>query len=429
MNPMKKQDGYVIDTTYPIFFYKEMQPLWLNTIVNFLGFKAPDIEASFSYLELGCATGTNLLVSAINYSNGFFVGVDFNQAHIDKAKASAQLLGLKNIEFICCDFSTFLEKNNRSFDFIVNHGTFSWISANHQKHILDIVSQSLNNTGIFYLHYMCYPGSSDLLPVQKLLNLVDQHTQESSLKSIDIGKKLFFDLNEAGAFINNPKIDPIIRSLENSHSYLAHEFLTDYWKPLYSVDLHNMVYQTTKISYLGSAHPCENIDSISIPLKMQNIIKNIQVPALKEYLKDLARDAKQRTDIFQKNPQVLNTAEHRETINKKSFKLLPNIPEKGILYFQTPIGNIKAPQEVISNLIESLLNKQMRFDELLSLSAFKNNPLFLIETIFLMMNAQYLHPVSVRTEHIDKDLIKKFNEKMKQEGAQLRIIKDCVTAI
>ena len=40
---MKKQDGYILDVSYPIFFYKEMQPLWLNSTINFLGFKTPNI--------------------------------------------------------------------------------------------------------------------------------------------------------------------------------------------------------------------------------------------------------------------------------------------------------------------------------------------------------------------------------------------------
>ncbi|WP_236762033.1 hypothetical protein [Acinetobacter equi] len=34
---------------------------------------------------------------------------------------------------------------------------------------------------------------------------------------------------------------------------------------------------------------------------MQQIVQNQQAPELKEYLKDLARNSKQRVDIFQKN--------------------------------------------------------------------------------------------------------------------------------
>ncbi|MFW2308229.1 methyltransferase regulatory domain-containing protein, partial [Aliarcobacter butzleri] len=86
--------------------------------------------------------------------------------------------------------------------------------------------------------------------IQKLLNLVDHHVNESSNKSIEIGKNLFNDLNNAGTFVDNPKINSIVKTLENSNSYLAHEFLTDYWNPLFSVDVHKMVFENTKATFL-----------------------------------------------------------------------------------------------------------------------------------------------------------------------------------
>lgn len=415
---MKKQDGYVIDTIYPKFFYKEMQPLWLNTVINFLGFKTPYIETSFSYLELACATGTNLLVCAINYPQGHFVGVDFNEEHIKKAKAAAEYIGLNNVEFIHCDFLYFLENNNSKFDFIVSHGTFSWVSVIQQSNILNIAKKFLNDSGVLYLHYMCYPGSAPLQPVQKLLSLVDESLLGSSLNNIEIGKKFFFNLNDAGAFIHNPEIEPIIKTLENSSDYLAHEFLTDYWQPLYSVDVHKMIFNVTKMTYLGSANPCNNIDNISIPSKIQNIIKNTQDPALKEYLRDLARNSKQRVDIFQKNPKVLNNTDHINTINRIILKLLAHAPKSGGIDFQTQIGEIKASKGMISPLLEYLAKKERSFSELLDLTAFKNNPIFLIESIFLLMDAGYLQPVLTRVDHHQ---VEKFNEVMKKEGSPIRI--------
>lgn len=426
---MKQKDGYILDVSYPIFFYKEMQPLWLNSTINFLGFKTPNILQKFSYLELACATGTNLIISAINNPNGHFIGVDFNKEHIDKAKNDANFIGLKNIEFIHSDFATFLEINHNKFDFIVNHGTFSWISPTNQKNILKIVSEFLNDLGILYLHYMCYPGSTPLLPIQKLLNLVDHHVNESSNKSIEIGKNLFNDLNNAGTFVDNPKINSIVKTLENSNSYLAHEFLTDYWNPLFSVDIHKMVFENAKATFLGSANVIENLDNISIPSKMQEIIKNTKAPDLKEYLKDLARNSKQRVDIFQKNPQIFSNKEHIEVINKLKFKLLPNAPKKGAVTFNTLIGDIEAPKEVISEMLEKLSKKEMSFEELSTLKSFINKPMFLIETIFLLMNANYLQVVSSNEKYIDKHFVDKFNDKMKKDGINLEIYPKCCTAI
>ncbi len=38
---MSRRDGYVVDVTYPLHFYKEMQPLWLNYVLNTLGCVTP----------------------------------------------------------------------------------------------------------------------------------------------------------------------------------------------------------------------------------------------------------------------------------------------------------------------------------------------------------------------------------------------------
>jgi hypothetical protein len=427
---MKKRDnGYVLDTTYPIFFYKEMQPLWLSTIVNFQGFHSPDISKPFFYLELGCATGINILIAAISNPNSHFVGIDFNKEHIEIAQSAVNFIGLKNVEFIYTDFDTFLQTNKQKFDFIVNHGTFSWISSINQKSILEIVSKSLNDNGIFYLHYMCHPGSTPLLPIQKLLNIVDYHTNEPSNISIEKGINLFNQLNKVGTFIDNPKIDSISKSLEQDSSYLAHEFLTDYWNPLYSIDVHQMVSRISKATFIGSANSIENLDNISIPSKILPILQNISSPVLREYIKDLARNQKQRVDIFQKNPILFTNEEHFSTIKKIKFKLLPNTPKEGGIIFKTPIGDIEAPKEVISPLLEKLAKENLSFDELLKLSSFANQPSLLFETALMLMWASYIYPISLEFESFNKNYIYKFEEWTKKNKINLKFILECGTVI
>ncbi len=426
---MKKKDGYVIDTTYPVFFYKEMQPLWLNTVIHFLGFETPELNQRFSYLELACASGINLLVCAINNPHASFVGVDFNLKHIEKAKQLAAQLELKNIEFIHADFAEFLNSNNKKFDFIVNHGTFSWISPTHQHSILEIVNLFLKERGIFYVHYMCYPGSASLSPIQKLLNLVDQQSSEASIENIKVAKKLCNELHQAGAFLNSPEINEALKSFHQQDSYLAHEFLTDHWQPLYSVDVHKQVHECAALSYLGSANPCENLDSISIPENMQAIIRDASSPIIKEYLKDLARNAKQRVDIFQKKPEVLDSSVHMAKMSQIRFKLLPQAPLNGISIFNTPIGAIQAPQNLIATMFKNLAKQDLTFSAFMADPVFQSNPVFLIETLFLLMNEGYIHPVTTLDKKIDQNMIEKFNQLMVNERINLKMLENCGVAI
>lgn len=422
----KKQQGYVIEESYPRFFYPQMTPLWLTTVVNCLGFIAPCSQDQFAYLELGCATGTNLLICAATYPHANFVGVDFNPSHIQAAQQAALALGLSNVQFIQADFAEFLAINNQQFDFIVNHGTYSWIGKPQQQQITNIVATALKPQGIFYLHYMCYPGSADLSTIQKLCLMVDQAQRGSSAENLNIAKNLCFDLQAAGAFVHHAQVDAALKTLQHSDAYLMHEFLTEHWQPLYSVDVHQALYEQANLSYVGSADPCANIETISIPARLQSLIKTTKDPALKEYLKDIARHAKQRIDVFQRQPQAYSSEQHLEQLQKMQFKLLPNIPQTALSVFHTPIGAIQADANLMQKLCAALAKRAYTFAELLQWPEFKGQLLFLLETLFLLMNAQYVHPYFQSSTDVIE--IERFEAYFAAQGLRLKWVSECGTA-
>jgi hypothetical protein len=72
---------------------------------------------------------------------------------------------------------------------------------------------------------MCYPGSLPLLPIQKLLNVVDHHLGGTSQENVKVGIDLFNQLNNAGTFIDYSNIDLVEKVFkENDLDYLANEF-------------------------------------------------------------------------------------------------------------------------------------------------------------------------------------------------------------
>ena len=402
----RRNDGYVSDISYPMHLQKEIQPIWLASATTFLGFESINITEKFTYLELGCASGLNLIISAINNPTGYFIGIDFNEEHIIKAKEIASSIGLLNIEFIHSDFKSFSQKTDLLFDFIICHGTWSWISPIHQRSILEIVAKFLKQKGIFYLHYMCYPGSLPLLPIQKLLNIVDHHLGGTSQENVKVGIDLFNQLNNAGTFIDYSNIDLVEKVFkENNLDYLAHEFLTDFWNLQYSIDIHQLVAQT-KASYIGSANLFDNLENISIPLETQKVLKNISSPILKEYTKDLARNQKQRIDIFQKKPQMLNNEEHIKIINSMIFKLVDKTALNKEMKFLTPIGEIETPKEIIRVILKELEKKDCSFEDLSKLEIFYNKTYLLFESIQMLMWNDTIYPVS-KASYLVKDLTSK----------------------
>jgi 2-polyprenyl-3-methyl-5-hydroxy-6-metoxy-1,4-benzoquinol methylase len=427
---MNRQDGYIIDTSYPLHFYKEMQPVWLSHITNTLGCVSPSITNTYSYCELGCATGIGLLVAAACNPKGHFVGVDFNAEHIATADAIARRAGIKNVEFILASFDDFAENYSKTFDFITTHGVWSWLPPKAQMGIMQITHKLLKPQGILYLQYMCYPGAARLTSIQKILHEVSiQNTGKSSEESIREGLALLRQLadNGAGLFVDNPELIKELEALEKENpAYLAHDFLTDYWRPQHSSDVHR-IFSQANMTYIGSANCYENMDSLSIPGNLQALIAQTKSRAMQEVLRDTARHQNQRIDIFQKQPQTLNDEQYKDTIDDFIYKALPALPEAGNILFKTPIGKINGPEEIFSPLIKALKEKSQSFAELRQLDIFSKEPGLLLQSLNMLMWADYIHPVrpdsGADTAHLE------LQAWLDEQTLPLTLVPECGTAI
>ncbi|NLP32487.1 MAG: methyltransferase domain-containing protein [Oligella ureolytica] len=405
---MNRQDGYIIDTSYPLHFYKEMQPNWLGYIANTLGCVSPKLTKPYRYCELGCATGIGLLVAAACNPRGQFIGVDFNAEHIATADALARKAGIKNIEFILASFDDFAEQYTEPFDVIVTHGVWSWLAPKAQIGIMQIIHKLLKPQGLLYLQYMCYPAAARLISLQKVLHEVSIHNPDkSSEESVKEGLALLRHLanNGAGLFVDNPELEKELTLLEKENpAYLAHDFLTDYWRPQHSADVHR-IFAQADVTYIGSANCYENMDTLSVPGNLQALIAQTQSRAMQETLRDVARHQNQRVDIFQKQPQTLNDEQYEKVIDRFVYKALPNLPKAGAIIFDTPIGKITGPKEIFTPLIEALASGDKSFAELRQLSMFSHAPGLLLQSLNMLMWADYIHPLrqddEIATAHVE----------------------------
>lgn len=390
---MIKHNGYVMDASYPAHFHRELQPLWLATQALLQGAAPPDLVGPYSYCELGCGVGINLLVSAATQPHAQFVGVDFNERHLAVARQAAQRLGLKNLRFIHADFSSFARQNSLFFDFIVSHGVWSWIAPAQQRDLLGLVARSLKPRGLFYLHYMCHPGATRMQPLQKLLNELSHHLTGSAAQNVEAGLGLLERLDGAGVFHDQPGVRASLASLrQKDAAYLAHDFLNDHWTPQHSADLHRQVAQAGVI-YLASADPFENVEALSIPGSAQAVLAGIRVPSVRELVKDMARNQHQRRDLFQKEPSALSPDAHLAAVGALRFSALPQAPAAGAAEFRTPIGTIHGPSELFSPLLEQLARAPVSFSTLSQLPAYAGKPGLLSQSLQMLVWQGYAHPL------------------------------------
>ncbi|MFM7110147.1 MAG: methyltransferase domain-containing protein, partial [Planctomycetota bacterium] len=109
-------------------------------------------------LELGSASGGNLIPLAMRYPNSQFLGLDYAQVQVTAGQKQVEELGLKNLEIRQADLGTYDVSKDGKFDYIICHGVYSWVPPQVQKAIMSICSKALSPQGIAYISYNCYPG-------------------------------------------------------------------------------------------------------------------------------------------------------------------------------------------------------------------------------------------------------------------------------
>ncbi|MGG2397346.1 class I SAM-dependent methyltransferase [Pseudomonas sp. SH1-B] len=425
---MNAPPSYVRDTAYPPHYHREMQPVWLASLAQIQGSLAPAIDQPYNYCELGCGLGINLLVAAACNPLGQFLGVDFNEAQLAFARKAAQAIRLDNVRFINADFARFGQQNSQHFDFIACHGVWSWIAPEQQAHILELVGKWLKPRGLLYLHYMCHPGATQMLPIQKLLNEVAAQLPGDSQQKVRAGLELLGQLDATGVFHDQPRLRASLQTLQRMNpAYLAHHFLSDHWQAQHSVDVHRMV-ASAGLSYLGSANVFENLDSLSIPEASQALLREQASPAIRELIKDMARHQHQRQDLFQRNPVSLPPQQHIQQVATLRFGPCPSAERSGGLTFATPIGEIQGPVSVFSPILQRLNAGPASFQELSRLDTCKGDLGLLAQSLQMLMWHGSVHPLRTDDGNADSTA-RRLQSWLDQQGLNLKVIAAGGTAI
>ncbi len=136
--------------------FPQTHPDRLATLGRLFGLAPPDVETC-RVLELGCASGDNLIPMAIELPNAQFVGIDLSERQIEQGRKSVADLGLGNIDLRREDIAN-VDASWGKFDYILCHGIYSWVPAPIREKILAICRENLAPTGIAFVSYNTLPG-------------------------------------------------------------------------------------------------------------------------------------------------------------------------------------------------------------------------------------------------------------------------------
>jgi methyltransferase-like protein/SAM-dependent methyltransferase len=186
-------------------------------------------------LELGCASGGNLIPMAEVLPNARFVGVDFSARQVEQGHEIIRSLGLANIELMHRDIGT-LDASMGKFDYIICHGVFSWVPAPVQDRILLACRELLAAQGVAYISYNTYPGWHLRASVREMMKYHAGHFDDAKSR-IDQSRALLDFLAKAapadGGAYGRLLHDELQMLRGTSDSYLYHEHLEEHNEPTY----------------------------------------------------------------------------------------------------------------------------------------------------------------------------------------------------
>jgi SAM-dependent methyltransferase len=193
---------------------------------------------AYRVLELGCGDGVHLLALAYYRRHATFVGVDSSRSAIATANARRADLNLRNLEFVHSEFDAAAAHLEGSFDFILAHGVFSWVTDEQRGALLELCTAKLRPGGLVYLNYNAKPGWNVRGMVREFL--LAQTTASLDLRARteqaqEVARSMAAALGAADEHPYQRLMEREFRFVaDHDPSYIAHEFLAPhnhaYWR-------------------------------------------------------------------------------------------------------------------------------------------------------------------------------------------------------
>lgn len=305
---------------YPSFPFTQTHPLHLFTIAKLFGLNPQPIATS-RILELGCASGGNILPMAYHFPQAKLVGIDLAEKQIEQGMHHIKNLNLANLSLRHQSILDF-EAQEGKFDYIICHGVYSWVDEKVRDKILQICQQNLSENGIAYISYNTFPGWNMINSVRDLMlwhtqNITDPKPRAQQARSVlkFIANGLPEDKSPHANVLRN-EINLLSSQPDN---YLLHEHLSHYNQPIY---FYQFMEQASRhqLSYLADAL-LANMFSENLPPSFAKELSKINnIIAMGQYM-DFIRNQRFRCTLLCHQSQKINRTLKTNDIESFYLKL------------------------------------------------------------------------------------------------------------
>lgn len=245
----------------------------LEALAFLFGLDSPVPERA-RVLELGCASGGNLIPFAARHPDALAMGVDLSQVQLRQGATAIAQARLLNIELRVLDLAT-IDASFGQFDYIICHGVYSCVTPEVQDAILRVCSENLAPDGVAYVSYNVYPGWKAREIVRDAMILRGAPRDEPDEKlSYARGMLEFLEQSARPGSVLKKTLEenmPIVRAA--SSSYLLHEFLEPSNLPCYFKDFVERA-SAHGLCYLADADPAT--------MFVQNYGEKVREPLMRE---------------------------------------------------------------------------------------------------------------------------------------------------
>lgn len=353
------------DIPYPSNPFAQTQPDHLACLATLFGLK-PRRADQCRVLELGCASGGNLIPLAVAYPESHFIGVDFSVRQIEEGNKTVQALGLRNIELRQASI-TDIDPSWGKFDYVTAHGVYSWVPEPVQDAMLRVCAENLEEDGVGYVSYNTFPGWHMRGMIRDMMCYhVSRHKDKQPLEKVAQARGLLHFLasavkNERSAY--SQLLSAELETLQkHSDAYLYHEHLEEHNDPIYFFEFNERLAQK-KLRYLGESDFRVMVHA-NLPPDVQKVLNDVapNLIQMEQYL-DFLRNRTFRQTLLCREHHRPSYTLHPDHMTAYKFAsplkprnpapdLATNAPEDfrgmGDLSITTPDPIVKAAMVVLS---------------------------------------------------------------------------------
>lgn len=352
--------GYAAEVDYTYGYFKELNPLNAKLALLDAGIALP---ANATACELGFGQGLSVNIHAAASDTQWF-GTDFSPSQAGFAQQMAQTCDNQAWLFDQ-SFAEFAARTDLpEFDYIGLHGTWTWVSDENRRILVDFISRKLKVGGVLYISYNTQAGWANMMPIRHLLN---EHANTmaaqgaSPVERIQAAFAFTEQLLETNpAYLQaNPQVRKNFDLIKTQNpNYLAHEYFSADWKPMPFAEMHSWL-STAKLDYVCSANTLDQVNALNLTESQEDLINAQTNATFRETLRDLSINQQFRKDYWVKGARRLDQFEQMEQLMALRFVL--GMPRAEVeLSAKGMLGEVKLKAETYQPILDFFADYQIK---------------------------------------------------------------------